>query len=430
MNTTTSEKKAHSKFSASGSARWISCPGSIALEEKSPPQRESEYAKEGTDAHACLEFLLKNVNSDATRKMALKKYTKEQVEHAENARDWINGVYLEAGDDAVLLCETKVDASSFTCADQFGTVDAAIVEEFGRLTVIDYKYGAGIAVDPEENSQLIYYALGISNQYNHNFKEVELVVIQPRAFHESGETTRSVVYTMDELLAWQDKFKKGVKAALDPFAPLKSGSWCKFCRAAIQCPELKEKALAQAQVVFSDETGVESTPAPTYIPIKNLGVILDGCEKLEAWILKVREHAIHVLERGGSVDGFKLVAKRSPRRWMDAEKAEKKLTRELGDCVFAERKLLSPAQLEKVIKERWKEDSDIVGCGSELIESLVTDESSGTTLVRESDKRPAVRAIESVFSEVDESTGKEVVVANKRQKKKNAKKAVVKTKKK
>ena len=58
-NTKTSEVKAHADFGASGSKRWLNCSASVQL-SRGMPNYESKYAQEGTDAHACLEFILKN----------------------------------------------------------------------------------------------------------------------------------------------------------------------------------------------------------------------------------------------------------------------------------------------------------------------------------------------------------------------------------
>lgn len=383
-----SGEKDHAEFSASGSHRWLNCPGSLALSKTAPPQRESEYAAEGTKAHECLEFLLKNrANLTKALKVAKKKYDPEMVEHAFFATHWI--VMDAEGEE--ILCETKVDSSAFTCTGQFGTVDAAIVREFGRLTVIDYKYGAGIAVEPDGedgkgNPQLVYYALALSHQYHHNFTEVELVVLQPRAYHESGEIARSFVLKMEDLLAWGPRFREGVMETSDPAAPLKAGSWCKFCPAAVICPELKQNAFKQAQVAFSDDTALVTVPDVQLIALPQLGTILDGCYKLEAWIDKVREHALHVLERGGEVEGFKLVQKRSIRRWINEEVATSEALKKFGDGALTKPKILSPAQLEKAVKgsDAW-------------VAERTSAESSGTTLARQSDKRPAVKTIEEVF---------------------------------
>lgn len=402
FDTKTSEHKEHATFSASGAERWLNCPGSIALSEGAPEQRESEYAKEGTEAHACLEFMLKNhvikdLPLDDILEEAGMTYSLDMIEHATFAMNWVKDqLVLYPG--SKLLCETRVDSSPFTCADQFGTLDIGIAQEFGRLIIADYKYGAGYAVEPEGedgqgNPQLVYYGLGISHEYSHNFADAELVVIQPRAYHDSGEVIRSHVMSMADLLAWEELFRHGVCRAKSKQAWLKSGSWCKWCPAATICPELKNKALKQAQIVFDDETGVESVPEPRSIKLPNLSTILSACDRLEDWIGKVREHAMHVLECGETIDGFKLVAKRGTRKWVDEQEISAEARGEFGDLAFTTPELLSPAQLEKAAKSVKGID--------EWVSARVTTKSSGTTLVRDTDKRPAIsfKTAAEIFAE-------------------------------
>lgn len=400
INTKTSAEKAHAKFSASGSSRWLNCPGSMVLCESVPDLPESKYAKEGTDAHECLEFLLKNHNQlAAVRNIAAKKYPLEMVEYAMDAVFWITDL-LKSHPGAELLCETEVRLD-FIEPNMFGTLDAAIVREFDRLTVIDYKYGAGIGVEPTDksgglNSQLAYYALGISHAYHHNFANIELVIIQPRAYHESGETIRSAVFTIEELMAWEQVFREGVKKVKDPFAPLSSGDWCRFCPAAIKCPELKQKSFKKAQIVFSEDAGLVSVPEPKMMVLPDLGPALDACEKLEAWISKVREHAIHVLERGQDVPGWKLVQKRGVRKWVDEDNAAKEAVAMLGDILpFTDPELLSPAQLEKVLAKELNKEA-----AKNWVDKRTNSVSSGVTLAEASDKRPAVRPLEQIFGEL------------------------------
>lgn len=397
LNVETSEVKAHATYSASGSERWLKCPGSINLSAKAPEPPESKYALEGTKAHACLELLLKNRGEDEALELARKTFPSEMVGYALDAVAYIEERLAERP-GAELLVETEVDSSYFTMSGQFGTLDVAIVEDFGRLIIMDYKYGAGHAVDPEGpdgrgNSQLVYYALGLSYLFNHNFAEVELVVIQPRAFHESGNTTRSHVMSMGELLAWRQVFRDGVMASGPNDAPLAAGSWCKWCPAGVICPKLKGDALRDAQVAFSDEGGLEAAPEPRMIRLPDLGTILDGCDKLEAWIEKVRQHAYGVLERGGSIPGYKLVAKRPYRKWTDG--AADEAFKRFGASVLAPPKLIAPGQF----KERLgKKDAAVVA----FLERHTVSESSGATLVRDGDKRsPVVGRAASVFDVVE-----------------------------
>lgn len=389
----------HATYSASGSSRWLACAASISLSLKAPVMPSSIYAEEGTEAHACHEFLLKNrKNLKSAIKIARKKYSQEMVDHAIDSVTWIleqHSLYP----DAELLCETRVDASPYTMADQFGTVDAAIVVLFGKLTVIDYKYGAGIAVDPEGydglgNSQMVYYALGISHKYHHNFSSVDLVVIQPRAFHASGNTTRTFSMSMDELLAWVPVFKAGVKASLKPDAGFKSGEWCRFCNAAVICPELKTKALKQAKIDFSDTKGIVSVPKANMVGVKDLGVMLDACDQLDTWITALREHAFGVLQRGGKIDGYKLVEKRATRKWSDPEASAAIVKSVYGDEGFSSPKIKTPAQIEKL--KFYIKSFNL----NAFLDTYTVKESSGLTMVKDTDKRMPVNKLTTLFDAV------------------------------
>jgi hypothetical protein len=370
--------KKHAKFSPSAAHRWLGCPGSIALTEKAPPQKSSPYADEGTAAHTVLESVLKMTKVKGTA-------TSEMIKHAREAATWI---LAKAGKNLV-LSETKVDLT-FAVPDMFGTVDAAIVEEFGRLYVIDYKYGAGIAVDPEQNPQMLAYALGLSKKYDHNFKDVVLVIIQPRAHHSRGPI-REWMLPIEELISWEEKFRKGAEKALDPFAPLCAGDHCKFCPATPICPEISSVSLRQAQIEFDDKTGQLELPQPSqFSEAGKLGHVLTAIERIEFWIAEMRSYALDRLKTGERVSGFKLVDKRGSRKWTEIKKVEKEARKKFGDKAF-ETSLLSPAQLEKVVDADW-------------VNSRCTNVSSGVTIAPESDSRPAVNLLAHAVAEFNEQT--------------------------
>ena len=57
----------HAILSASASHRWLMCPPSVRLCEQFPGDGASEFAAEGTEAHALCEFKLKTaLGMDAT----------------------------------------------------------------------------------------------------------------------------------------------------------------------------------------------------------------------------------------------------------------------------------------------------------------------------------------------------------------------------
>lgn len=376
------EPKKHSKFSASGAYRWLACPASIIHNENAPPQKDSAYAAEGTRAHECLEILLKGTRDPKSALDLIRdRYPLDMRDHAIGAVAWILAQHGKALAGSALLCETKVDLS-FIEPGMFGTVDAAIVEEFGRLTVIDFKYGQGIVVDPKDNSQLIYYALGLAHQYDYNFKDVELVIIQPRAEHEGG-TTRSHVMPMGELLLWTQRFAEGVKRAKDPLAEFHAGDHCRFCPGAIGCPEISTRAMRSAQIEFDEVKEITTTVSPAMMTPVQLSKCLVLAEHLDLWLKELREYAYREADRGTKIPGFKLVEKRGIRKWKDPVHATTSARSRFGPWAFTKPELVSPAQFEKIFAASSPE-------AREFIENYAAQMSSGTTLAPESDRRPAV----------------------------------------
>lgn len=373
--------KTHAKLSASSSDRWMNCPGSIQLSEKAPPQIESSYAREGTLAHECLELLLTGeVVADPI-------YTAEMIGHASSA---VETIFDMTPKGATIIAEQKVDLS-FIAPEMFGTLDCAIIEHFGTLKIIDYKYGAGYAVDPEDNSQLLYYALGIAHLYDYNFKDVELVIIQPRAFHPDGPV-RSWTCSMEYLLEWSEALALAVEFTKGKDAPINPGSWCKWCPAAIICPALKQDALAQAKIDFSEDLSEVILPDPQEVQILDLSAMLLAADKIETWIEKLRAYAFDQLSQGKDVPGFKLVEKRSIRKWNDPAQVEYNAHQMFGKKAF-ETSLLSPAQLEKAIPE-----------AKDFIKENAVSVSSGLTMALVTDKRVAVNQLSAKdsFSQIEE----------------------------
>lgn len=383
------EEKAHAKYSASGSKRWLKCHGSTALIEKAPEPRESKYAKEGTTAHSVLEYLGKNRKKRAQAAAFLRKsYPTDMVAYAEAALDYVEK-RLKKYSGADLEIEVRCDLP-VTEKDQFGTTDLAIVELYGRLIVIDYKYGAGVPVFPDENSQLIYYALALAHKYDYCFSEVELVVIQPRRpIPVEGkppgaieETVRSWTTSIETLLEWRDKFENGIvankKAAKNPEAHLLSGDHCQFCPAAVICPEIKNKALRKAQATFDDDLSELSLPVVSSrrdLTPKMIADFLDAAETLEIWTKAVRDFAEGIIENGVQIPGWGFVDKRGSRKYTNIERADKEARKYFGDKAYSKPELLSPAQIEKACASK-------PGLLAKFMKDHVATVSSGVTLGR------------------------------------------------
>ena len=165
------KERAHSSLGASSASRWMACPASIPLSE-GIEDSTSVYAEEGTAAHEVCEMLLKG--EILPESLNGFNVDHEMIEHCMMYVDYIN----ERSEDAEVYIEERVDLSHID-PSMFGTNDAAIYRPFKTLEVIDFKYGQGLAVDAEENVQLMYYALGMVKDMD--VEKVKMTIIQPRA---------------------------------------------------------------------------------------------------------------------------------------------------------------------------------------------------------------------------------------------------------
>jgi hypothetical protein len=117
-----------------------------------------------------------------------------------------------------------------------------------------------------------------------------------------------------------------------------------------------------------------------------LGAYLANADMLEDWIKDLRALAHQILDSGASVPGYKLVAKRGTRQWTKENEVVHWLDgKGLEPNEIYSKELLSPAQMEKVLKKRKLT----------LPDDLVVSVSTGTTLAAESDPRPAVLQLSS-----------------------------------
>lgn len=339
---------AHSEFGPSSSERWYNCTASVPLSRNVPPQESSVYAEEGTLAHECLEAIIHPYVTHHSYVKRKTEFTKEMGKYALWALRAIRDM-IDAAPDAISFSEQKVDISHFTKPGQFGTLDFALAELFGTLTIADYKYGAGIPVDPEENLQLISYALAMLKKFDYNFSHVRFVILQPRADHPKGPR-REWTASVDEVVAWEAKLKqKVIEAETNPV--FKAGDHCRFCPAANICPEISLKAMKQAQLDFEtirDEVSI--VPKKDIFTSDERGALLDAADKLEQWISAIRMDAWHRMNKGEKIPGWKLIEKRARRKWLDAEKAGVKLEEAYLTSEYYKNTLCTPAQVEELIK--------------------------------------------------------------------------------
>jgi len=352
--------------------RWMNCPGSVKLSEGMPSQ-SSAYAEEGTMAHdIAAAILCGEVHKDAPQEM---------LDAVQVHVDFVMALSNQ-DPDSFLTVEERLDLSHLH-PGLFGTADAIIYQpNLKTLHVVDYKHGQGIPVDViddgKPNVQLMYYGLGALEQTKAPCEFVSLHIVQPRCHHPDGPI-RSVKFQAVDMIDFAADLVDYAILTESPSAPLKAGDWCRFCPAAVKCPVVRDRALAISKQEF--------TPTQVYDPAK-LSETLQWLDVVEAFIKNVRAFAYAEAERGRTPPGFKLVEKRANRKWVDESKVGE-LAKELGADIF-DHSLKTVAQAEKVLgKETFKEK----------FSEFVVQESSGLTLVPDTDKRPAAqpRSIEGTF---------------------------------
>ena len=245
----------HARLGASGAHRWMKCPGSIRMAE-GLAERTSSYAQEGSAAHAVAEECLQK-DKDADELIGKKVEGVLVTEEMANAvQRYLDYVRERSGGCELLVEQTFTLDRLSPPEPMFGTADATFFKD-GTLTVVDYKHGAGVAVEIKGNAQLRYYGLAAMTSLGYPATSIEMVIVQPRARHVDG-LIRTETITATALMAWARELMDAADAALEPDAPLVAGSWCRWCDASPVCPELQEQALRSAQVDFADT--VETMP--------------------------------------------------------------------------------------------------------------------------------------------------------------------------
>ena len=424
-------ERGHAQWSASSTSRNVTCAGAIAMATLAGPEKESEHAARGTACHEVSEKCLRAPNGSFSQmpssQLGDKVKTKENEieideEIVEGATEYVDYVLSQgSGEGVQVWVEQHFSLAALNPPlEAGGTGDAVIYFPAQRmLEIVDLKFGRGV-VDVEGNPQLRTYALGTLLAFpDLDVGKIKVTIVQPRA-PVKGETIRSEIFHVADLIDWTDNLLKamersaqalrefeqinGSRVMFDGWAEqwLKPGA-CKFCRAEGICPALRNKALAIAPAAigawFEDPTLV-TKPAIPNMPLlaspEERGHILNGLEMLEDWIKAVRASEHTRAERGDCATGYQLVDKIGNRAWVETDEA--KLASDIHDKLHVEprdiyvSKLKSPAQIEKLIGAKRKAEVDAL-CHKPV---------KGTNLVssNKTTRPPARSKIEQFFEQV------------------------------
>lgn len=416
-------QRAHSAVVGGSSAgRVIACPGSVELSTFFPDGETSSYAEEGTALHEAIEHILtSDIEDEEIIGHTFNGYviTEELYNDAIlPALEFLDDLYREFDDEVDYVTEQRVAIPEIEGA--FGTVDLPMKTP-DRGIVLDWKFGAGVAVAAEQNKQMMFYAHGVrsdpktKDMFSRD-KPVELIIGQPRM--ENGfkrwvtdhtqldifvkELMRAVEIARDPAVvgfasavmalvkelynpnADEDPhvtvhaLKQGLDALNEqfPHAVFKTGDHCRWCKAKKACPVKNINAN-----LALDETEDDLAA--------NVSEWLAVTDDLKDWIREIEQWAFKRLEDGHTVDGWKLVAKNARRKWADEDNAFEHFSnmRSVKADEFAPRSMLSVAQMEKLLKRKKKD----------LPDDLVLNESSGLKMVPEDNPGESVNLTPTIL---------------------------------
>lgn len=369
----------HAVLSASSSERWLNCPPSARLCE-AYEDKGSDYAAEGTDAHALCEFRLKQAlgipADDPIENLSW--YNEEMEDCAAGYAAYVSELLETAKQtcaDPVVMIEQRVDFSRWV-KEGFGTADCIVIAD-GVLNICDYKNGQGCLVLAERNPQMMLYALGALEIFDgiYDIDTVRMTIYQPRKSNIS-------VYEMDkaDLYEWANsELTQKAQLAYEGQGSFSCGEWCRFCKAKAECRERAEANLALARYDFEK---------PPLLTDEEIADILDKVDALAAWAADVKEYALRQAVSGTAFPGWKLVEGRSNRKYT-SEAAVAAAVEGAGFDPY-EKKLLGITAMQKLLgKSRFEE----------LLAPYIEKPQGRPTLVRSSDKRPEWNTAKNDFME-------------------------------
>lgn len=395
----------HALLSASSSERWLHCTRAPRLEAQFP-ETSSESAEAGRLAHAIAELKARKYFQEP---MSLRTYNSrlkklKESPYYDKGMDGATDMYLEylknlamsfGNIQPFVALETRVDFSDYA-PEGFGTADCIMIGA-GRVCVVDYKNGSGVAVTAEYNSQMMLYALGALKVYAPIFgdtiQDVHLTIVQPNA---GGVKEWSL--TRSELETWGDTMVKPAAAlAYAGEGEFRPGDWCQFCRVRARCSARAAHILELESYRKARPMGDPTNPAALtaeamgdpLLTDAQIGDVLTRGAELVSWYNSLKDYALSAVLAGREIAGYKAVEGRGSHEWADPDAAFATLEqRGVAEALLWERKPVTPPALEKALGK---------SAFAETAEDLVLRKPGKPAIVPESDPRKPYNAAQIAF---------------------------------
>ena len=380
---------AHALLSPSASHRWLHCTAAPRLEAQEPDEG-SDYAREGTLAHAICENKLKSwlneqgasyeIDDTEVKELWQDYYQPEMDNYTDEYVSIIKEKYaaaLATTPDAKLHIEQRVDLTEYI-PDLFGTADAIIIAD-GTMEVVDFKYGKGVRVDAYDNPQMKIYALGawllLSMEYN--IETVKMTIVQPRM-----DNISEFELTATDLTVWGEQTLKPKAQEALSGGTQAAGEWCQFCK-------VKNKCRALMKAAFD---AYDAFPDPALLTLEELPEALAKLPLVKTWMTGVEEYALGLMMQGNRIEGYKVVEGRSMSKIVDPESARNALNAAGYDDadILKPQELRTITDLEKLVGKKQF---------TELVGAYVEKPQGKPTIAKATDKRPEYNSVINDFKE-------------------------------
>lgn len=302
----------HSLIPPSAAEMWVNCHGWLSMNlSHSYDDDNSPDAENGTITHdlgsrMILSYARGGVgfpgelinDTDTTRYQRAKMWA-----------DDVNSVMVQYGAyNPLVACKLAIPSIH---QSQFGEIDCALyVPSINRLFIWEFKDGR-VIVDEFENQQMINYYAGILD--NMNISEmtvnVTITVVQPKPYHKNGKIRRWEIKGTE----LRNYVNRAAYAAEQNYSGgnCTPGSWCKYCKAKLDCTALHGSAYLWYETV--------SAPAPIRLSVpemsRELRFIKTAIERLKALEAAYEPALDEELRKGVFVPDFELDNKSGSREW-------------------------------------------------------------------------------------------------------------------
>jgi hypothetical protein len=344
--------------------RQIMCPGSLAKSEGIAPRPAGEAAITGSMHHEVQEKCRRE--DKVPNQMLGHPYIEGGVTRTFEPDDLDLADIMYAATDRVLndydIDEFEIEPFvEFIPGVSGGSIDLlGLSEDHKTILIHDYKTGTSkVPVEGSEQHGVYALASRVDPKTKDMWSDVErvvFVIVQPRI--------KGVVFRWETDIAWLDRFEQTYRKAMT-LTTINPGTHCKYCPAEPYCEEKRLNIMATNLLDARHQDELNAAAAMVV--------------EVEDWAKSTKEEMYLQMVRGVPIKGWKIVEKRVVRTWGDEDEAAKGIKLPRKDMFKTT--LLSPAQMEKVVK-RKKVNIDL--------NKFIISVSPGMTIAKDDDSREAV----------------------------------------